>query len=287
MTEAPEAGTPRVSVVLPAFNREALVGRAIDSVLAQTFADLELIVVDDASTDGTRAALERYRDVPRVRLVLSDRNLGGGGARNLGAEAARASLIAFQDSDDVWLPGKLAAQVALLDARPEAGVCYCAALYSDGPRAYGIPHAGAARLDGDMAREVLRTNPASTQVLVVRREVFWEVGGFDPAMRRFQDWDLAIRLAQATPFAFVPEPLAVVFGTPGNISSGVRNGAASRSVILQKYAALFEAVPNRAARQHWAAARAWGALGDRRAARHHLREAARLRLKGLGRPDPD
>ncbi len=115
--------TPRVSVILPAYNREALVARAIDSVLAQTYGDFELIIVDDASRDGTRAVLETYRDHPKVRLILSDVNRGGSGARNLGIEAAKGDLIGFQDSDDVWLPHKLAAQVAALDANPQAGLC--------------------------------------------------------------------------------------------------------------------------------------------------------------------
>ena len=121
---------PRVSVILPAYNRADLVGRAIDSVLAQTWQDLELIVVDDCSTDDTRAALERYRDTPRVRLVFSDTNRGGSGARNLGIAHATGALIAFQDSDDIWLPHKLAAQVAALDSNPRAGLCYCGALHS-------------------------------------------------------------------------------------------------------------------------------------------------------------
>lgn len=264
---------PRVSIILPAYNRETLVARAIDSVLAQTFTDFELIIVDDASKDGTRAVLERYRDVPRVKLILSDVNRGGSGARNLGIEAAVGELIAFQDSDDVWLPGKLAAQVAALDANPEAGLCYCGSLFSEGARSYYIPEQVFDRYDGDMSREILRRNTTSTQVLVVRREVLDRAGHFDATLKRFQDWDLMIRVAQEAPFVFLPEPMAVIYATPGNISSFVANDAICRAAILAKYEALFARAPEHRARNHYVTGRIWQKLGEREKARPHLRAA--------------
>ena len=227
---SPADAAPRVSIILPAYNRETLVARAIDSVLAQTFTDFELIIVDDASKDGTRAVLETYRDHPKVRLILSDVNRGGSGARNLGVEAARGTLIAFQDSDDVWLPGKLAAQVAALNANPKAGLCYCAALFSEGTDSYYIPEAVFDRLDGDLSREMLRRNTTSTQTLLVRKSVLDQTGLFDASLKRFQDWDLMIRIAQITELVFLPEPMVVVFATPGNISSVVVNDAISRAL---------------------------------------------------------
>lgn len=268
---------PRVSVILPAYNRETLVGRAIDSVLAQTFADFELIVVDDASKDGTRRVLETYRDTPRVRLLLSDENRGGGGARNLGLEAARAPLIAFQDSDDVWLPHKLSAQVAALDAQPEAGLCYCGSLFSEGTRSYYIPEPVFDHLDGDMSAEILRRNPTSTQTLLIRREVLDRTGLFDPAFKRFQDWELMIRVAQATRFVFLPDPMVVICSTPGNISSVPVNDAIFRGRVLEKYADLFAKHPEFAARNHYIAARVWQKAGQPEKAAPHLAAAFRLK----------
>jgi len=265
--------SPRVSVILPAYNREALVGRAIDSVLAQTYQDFELIVVDDASKDGTRAVLETYRDHPRVRLILSDENRGGSGARNLGIEAARGDFIAFQDSDDVWLPHKLAAQMAALEATPAAGLCYCGSLYWGGTRCYYIPEAVFTRFDGDMSREILRHNSTSTQTLVIRRDTLEKSGIFDAALKRFQDWDLMIRVAQVAEFVFLPEPMVVIFETPGNISSVVKNDAISRAAILEKYADLFEKAPEHGARQHYITGRVWQKLGEQARARPHLRRA--------------
>ena len=270
------SNTPRVSVILPAYNRESLVARAIDSVLAQTYGDFELIVVDDASKDGTRAVLETYRDHPRVRLILSDVNRGGSGARNLGIEAARGALIAFQDSDDVWLPHKLAAQVAALDANPQAGLCYCGSLFSSPERTYYIPEPVFARLEGDMSAEILRRNTTSTQVLLMRREVLDKAGPFDAALKRFQDWDLMIRVAQETEFIFLPEPMVVIFATAGNISSVVENDAIARARILEKYAGLFAASPAHAARNHYITGRVWQKLRKQAAARPHLRQALAL-----------
>ncbi|WP_395543691.1 glycosyltransferase family 2 protein [Neotabrizicola sp. sgz301269] len=271
------AAAPRVSVILPAYNRETLVARAIDSVLAQTFTDFELIIVDDASKDGTRAVLETYRDHPKVRLILSDVNRGGSGARNLGIEAARGALIAFQDSDDVWLPHKLAAQVAALDATPRAGLCYCASLFYGEGRSYYIPEPVFERFEGDMSAEILRRNTTSTQVLLVRRDVLERSGPFDASLKRFQDWDLMIRIAQVTEFVFLPEPMAIIFATPGNISSFVANDAISRAAILTKYEHLFINNPAHAARNHYITARVWQKLGEQAKARPHLQAAMRLK----------
>lgn len=271
------APAPRVSVILPAYNREALVGRAIDSVLAQTFTDFELIIVDDASKDGTRKVLESYRETPRIRLLLSDVNRGGGGARNLGVESARAPLIAFQDSDDIWLPGKLAAQVAALDAHPEAGLCYCGSLFSEGTKSYYIPEPVFDHLDGDMSAEILRRNPTSTQTLLIRREVLDQAGLFDPEFKRFQDWELMIRVAQATRFVFLPDPMVVICSTAGNISSVPVNDAIFRGRVLEKYADLYAKHPDFAARNHYIAARVWQKAGQPDKAAPHLQAAFRLK----------
>src|SRR5215212_3810304 len=102
---------PRIAVIMPAYNRAGLIGRAIDSVLAQDFDDFELIVVDDGSADDTVEVVRRYDD-PRVRLVELGRNQGSNAARNAGIRSASAPLIAFLDSDDAYLPHKLSTVVA-------------------------------------------------------------------------------------------------------------------------------------------------------------------------------
>ena len=115
-----QAEKPCVSVIVPTFNRAWILKEAIDSVLAQNYRDFELIVIDDGSTDHTRDILHPYRD----RLtVIRQANAGVSAARNRGIRAASGRLIAFLDSDDLWLPGKLERQTAFFDATPEAMVC--------------------------------------------------------------------------------------------------------------------------------------------------------------------
>src|SRR5262249_37649013 len=121
-TSAPT--NPRVSVVMPTHDRADTVARAVQSVLVQTFQDLELIVVDDGSTDNTSAVLAALAD-PRLRVLRLDDNCGVSHARNIGVGAARGELLAFLDSDDEWLPEKLAAQVACHDATTSPSLVYC------------------------------------------------------------------------------------------------------------------------------------------------------------------
>lgn len=277
-----------VSVILPTHNRAALLPRAVESVLAQSHRDLELVIVDDASTDDTPRVLERYRADPRVRIVRAERNLGGAGARNLGISEAGAPLIAFQDSDDYWLPTKLERQMAALAAEPDAGLCYGMAIFyrrhksAAFPKdAYLLPRDEFDKLSGDMSLEVLKANPASTQTILVRRDVLERAGLFDPSFRRYQDWDLVIRLAQLTRFVFVEEPLVLVYDTPGNISSVKENDARFRGEILRKHADLFAAVPEIRSRQNYIAGRICQQLGEREAARRHLKEAFACRSRPL------
>jgi len=267
-----------------------LLPRAVESVLAQSHRDLELVIVDDASTDDTPRVLERYRADPRVRIVRAERNIGGAGARNLGIGEAGAPLIAFQDSDDYWLPTKLERQMAALAAEPDAGLCYGMAIFyrrhksAAFPKdAYLLPRDEFDKLSGDMSLEVLKANPASTQTILVRRDVLERAGLFDPSFRRYQDWDLVIRLAQITRFAFIEEPLVLVYDTPGNISSVKENDARFRGEILRKHAALFAAAPEIRSRQNFIAGRICQQIGEHDAALRHLREAfaSRPRLRTL------
>ena len=116
---------PRVSVVIPTHNRAEWLPRAVGSVLAQTWTDFELLIVDDHSTDETPAAIARFADA-RIRSFRHERNFGQSKALNTGIEHARGEYVAFLDDDDAWLPAKLAAQVALLDAAPPGvGLVYC------------------------------------------------------------------------------------------------------------------------------------------------------------------
>src|SRR5882672_2663017 len=128
MTTSPHG--PKVSVLLPVWNAERYLAGSIESVLDQTFADFELLIVDDASTDGSRALIERYRD-RRIRLVENEKNLGVTRSLNLGLERARGRYVARADADDLCAPERLERQVAFLDAHPEVALVASCARWID------------------------------------------------------------------------------------------------------------------------------------------------------------
>jgi len=195
---------PRVSVVIPAYNREATVARAMHSVLNQSVRDLELIVVDDASTDGTVGAVEAVGDT-RVRLLSHETNRRAGAARNTGIRAATGAYVAFLDSDDEWLPGKLERQLATMDGTPGMGASCTGYLIVDGEEVFSKVPSLLTYRDIFMGCDL---SPGTT--LVVRRGVFDEVGLNDEAFYRYEDWDWVLRYAKLHPMGLIEEPLARV-----------------------------------------------------------------------------
>ena len=272
---------PPVSVVIPAYNRAASIGAAIDSVLRQTFTDFELVVVDDGSTDDTLAAARRITD-PRLRVIAAPHNMGAAGARNLGVAEARGTWIAFQDSDDEWLPEKLAKQMARLATRPEGdpdwGGCYCGLLTVGGLDARPgerttlryVPDPSVKLTEGDIVESLLVRNMISTQTLVVRRDVFLALRCFDETTTPIEDWDFALRLAHRGPIAFVDEPLVHQRFSPNSITRGTRRRYESRQRLVTKNIALFARRPPLLAQQYYILASDSRKAGDLAAARHHL-----------------
>jgi glycosyltransferase involved in cell wall biosynthesis len=187
---------PDISVVLATYNRAAQLPRAIASVLAQDGPRFELIVVDDASTDGTRAYLKTLTD-PRVRVIAAPHNLGPAGARNLGLEAARADIVAFLDSDDAYRAGRLALPLASFAADPDL-VCVLSSAVKfdrDAPREARIP---AVRLAPPAFEWALIADliPVEATSMTVRRAAALAVGGFCDRLRLTEDREFLIRLAR-------------------------------------------------------------------------------------------
>jgi glycosyltransferase involved in cell wall biosynthesis len=214
---------PLVSVIIPTYNRSEIVLRAIDNVFQQTYRNLELIIVDDGSTDDTQSKLRKYGD--RIRLITQS-NAGPAVARNRGAKAARGEIIAFQDSDDLWKSTKLERQVALLTEYKLAPCCLCNTLMSvvDGKKwtSFGdslidLQHPEGLWLN---VSDVLATRfVLFNQAVAIRRKVFDKVGGFREDLRYLEDYDLPLRLSLEGPWAFIREPL-VIYGecTPASFS---------------------------------------------------------------------
>ena len=207
--QTPSVSTPLVSVVIPAYNATAFLGETLDSVLAQSYTNLEIIVVDDGSTDTTPQLLDSYGD--RIR-VLRQANAGQAAARNYGAREAHGELLAFLDSDDLWDPDKIARQVALLARFPTALAVYCDHRTID---AQGQPIASSAALvyprpSGDILRALLLGPCIITPGLVLlRRRAFDTTSGFDetPLMRGHEDYALWLRLATQGSFVYSPDTL--------------------------------------------------------------------------------
>ena len=235
---------PRVSVILPTYNRAPTLPRAIGSVLAQTFGDLELIVVDDGSTDSTADLVSGIGD-PRIVYSRRERPSGVSAARNAGVALARGELIAFQDSDDEWLLDKLARQVELLDrlGREYALVGGTALRYIGGPLiSVRWPLAG----DGpDVDREAfLNGLVAYVQSALFRRSCLESVGGFDEAMSRSEDWELCLRLMATHRLAGIADPVMISYEMPGSLTSqndlkrvALRHLLAKHSELLAKHPA--------------------------------------------------
>jgi glycosyltransferase involved in cell wall biosynthesis len=204
---------PRVSVVIPTYNRAARVRRAIDSVLAQTVAGVEVIVVDDGSSDGTPQVLAAFGT--RIR-VLRQANQGVSAARNAGIALARGRWIALLDSDDEWLPDKLARQLERVDAAPEAiGVCFtdCILMGDSGSHETLFGEAAyraagrAALVDDAVALVISRRHVIHTSSLLIARHLLEPGPAFDPSLKVAEDTDLLFRLALRARFAAIDVPL--------------------------------------------------------------------------------
>ncbi len=210
----------RISVVIPSFDRARVLGRSLDSVLGQTLPPFEVIVVDDGSGDDTERVV-RERDPEVVRYLRQPQRSGAQAARNRGIREARADWIAFQDSDDEWLPDKLERQVALLAEREfdPWTVVHGSGIVRE---AAGLgQEMGRRLLTEEDALEILLRRPATLfPALLVSRAALERVGPLDEQLPAFQEWDTSIRLARVCRFVAPAEPVFVYDRTAADAISG-------------------------------------------------------------------
>jgi O-antigen biosynthesis protein len=265
---------PAISIVLPTFNRASMVGRSIRSALGQTRGDFEILVVDDASTDDTEAAVAAIGD-SRIRYLRHARNAGACAARNTGIGEARGDYIAFLDSDDEWAPEKLELQVEALERSdlPGAGIVTCGelGLRPDGGETTWLPKRRGWVFE-DLLRQ--RTIGCRTSSLIVRREVLdrHEIR-FDPQLPARQDWDFVTTVARVSPLEIVRQPLVIV-----NHHDGERVWTPARAVqageyLHEKFLADLTPRARSHSRFHLRIAVSCIAAGNRTEARRHVREA--------------
>lgn len=224
---------PEVSVIIPVYNRAATIGAALRSALDQEGPALEVVLVDDGSTDALAAALAPFRADPRLTVLRHPARRGAAAARNTAIAAARGAWLAFLDSDDAWRPGKLAAQLAALDeAGPDVRMVLTASLLDRGAAGTEVRMP---RTDPTCRDAVLRgCTQCPGSAAMVARAAFLEHGPFDETLDRLEDWDWLLRYTRRDRFVVVPEPLAVV-----NIHAfeGVSTVDRSVSTIWRRHAA--------------------------------------------------
>jgi glycosyltransferase involved in cell wall biosynthesis len=208
---------PLVSVIVPTYNRSAFIGKAIDSVLNQTYTRYELIVVDDGSTDRTPVLLDRYGNSIKV---VHQHNQGVSAARNKGIRAAAGDLIAFLDSDDYWLPKKLEEQVALFNSQPDILICQTEEIWIRNGRRVN-PKKRHKKQSGMIFEKCLPLCLVSPSAVMIRRALFDEVGLFDEALPACEDYDLWLRITWKYPVYLIDSPLIVKQGGHGDQLSGM------------------------------------------------------------------
>ena len=197
-----------VSVVIPTHDREARLKTAVESVLAQTQAPREIVVVDDGSTDGTREMLAR--EFPQVRYLYQE-NRGVAAARNLGIRESRGTWLAFLDSDDLWLPGKLERQWEAIARSPGARLCHTNEVWiRRGARVN--PMRKHDKSGGFIFRKCLQLCVISPSSVLLHREVLETTGDFDESFPACEDYDLWLRVTARYPVHYLDEPLVVKHG---------------------------------------------------------------------------
>ena len=225
---------PKVSVILPTYNRASLIGRAIKSILNQTFNDFELLIIDDGSVDDTEKVVKTFADT-KVTYKKHEENKGAAAARNTGIHLARGEFIAFNDSDDEWMPEKLERQIKKFsEVNSNIGVIYC----------------GYIAVSQQTNREIFRSTPmekgkiyprilqgciTGTFTPLIKQACFEKVGLFDETLPSCQDWDMWIRISEYYEFDFISDILVKMYIHGSQISTNLEAKIEGKERILEKY----------------------------------------------------
>lgn len=229
---------PRISVIIPTYNRPSLLARSVKSVLDQTFTDLELIVVDSSPDEKSASIISEIKD-PRIRYIRTDKK-NAAASRNAGIKNAAGEYIAFQDDDDEWLPEKLQIQFeAISSADRSSGIVYCAFWRIKGrTRTYfpfGARNIRESKLSGDLQNKLLSGNVVSTQTALVKRECFDKCGLFDENFPALEDWELWIRMSFSYNYIFINKPLVHVYHSKASLTTDKVADIRARELLLTKY----------------------------------------------------
>lgn len=236
-----------VSAIITTHNRRELVKCAIDSVLAQTYKNIECIVVDDASTDGTKEYLNNYILESKIKyLYINQReSKGGNHARNIGIQIANGKYVAFLDDDDEWLPHKIERQMKIVAENFDINFVYCGKIWEtdfDVNSRFEDLILDSKYKSGDLSREVLIHIISTTSTILVLRQLLLDVGGFDENLNYWQEYELSIRLLQCTKVGIVRENLVlyrVVNSDKKRLSNNLAGWEKAVEYIYEKHKVLY------------------------------------------------
>jgi glycosyltransferase involved in cell wall biosynthesis len=276
---------PFISVIIPVYNGERYVAQAVESALAQTYENFELVIINDGSTDQSRQAVARYLERPNVRYIEQE-NRGVAAARNAGIRAASGELIGFLDQDDLWLPEKLAVQVAYLDEHPDIPLVHANQDHIDGdgkPIAFHWP----TDARGHCFKELFIENRIAVLTVLVRRRCLDEVGPLNERVSIADDYELWLRIARRYPIGHIDRVLARYRFHDRNVSRDLfrmtRTDLAAIESIVAQYPDVYRTIGRRAvnarrAQLHYELGgwHMWKAR-DLQTARRHFFRAIRLR----------
>lgn len=223
-----------VSVIMPVYNRATLVPQAIDSILSQTYGNVEVMAINDGSTDNSLEVLREYEERwPDKIRVIDQNNQGQVIARNNGIKASRGEYIAFLDSDDRWLPEKLKLQLPRFT--PEVGLVYCGVEFIDeAGQVTGVEPCDP-ELEGNIYPQLLVQNRMTGGTVVIRKDVLDEVGLFDSDFKAAENWDLWIRICRKYNAALVNKPLVQYRRHGGNMSGDFNLMISAKKKIMEKH----------------------------------------------------
>jgi glycosyltransferase involved in cell wall biosynthesis len=273
-----------VSILLTCYNHLRWLPAAYDGILAQTFSDYEILALDDGSSDGTREWLAE-REGGRLRCVFNEQNLGTYATLNVGLQQAGGEFIAILNDDDLWGPGKLQAQVAMLEANPKMGLVHTGGWFIDdkgdrhpnpAPMGFPFPHTKS----GNLLGELVSRNQIITSSVLVRRDVFDRCGPFDPAFYGYGDWHMWLRLAAEYEIGFIDEPLTFYRVHDSNAAWN-ETKMAEEGLRIREWIANWDRVNGGRVLRH-AQAHNWACIGTEYTRLHRSKEARRAYANSIG-----
>lgn len=229
-----------VSIIVPTYNREKTINRAVQSILQQTYKYYEILIVDDGSTDNTKEVIRKIED-DRIRYIRYENNQGVSHARNVGIQEARYDYIAFLDSDDEWFPVKLEHQMQkMLESPDDVGLVFCrmGGFHRESSERYILPPKEYTPeiLEGNIFRPLLLHNVIGLPTMIVRRKCLEQSGGgFIESLRCLEDWELILRIAKNWKIGFIDEVLVEVYKTAGSVSTNAIGYIITRCYLVSLY----------------------------------------------------